>query len=463
MNYDICIIGGGPGGYSAAIRGAQLGGRIALVEREALGGTCLNHGCIPTKNLYAASELLRKVGEAEKHGIKVGKASVDFSALMARKNEVVTHLRGGVEKLFKAHKIDLFEGKGALEATGKVRVERLSGAEVLSAKKIILATGSEAADIPPLRIDGRRVLGNRELLALTELPKKITIVGGGPIGCEFANIFARLGTEVVIIEVLDRLLPYCEREVSRLIRKRFEERGIEVLTGQAVASAEVGEKETKITLADGSHVSAENVLMAVGRRLNSFGLGLEEAGVEMEGNAVKVNDKMETSIGGVYAVGDLTGKMALAHVASQQGKIAAANALGGEETMDYSAVPWAVYVHPEIASVGRGEASLKEDGVPYRAGRFPYLANGKAVAMREEDGFVKVLASKEDERVLGVHIVGAHASDLIAEATLAMKMGCKTKDIAETIHAHPTLAESLQEAWEDTEGMAIHKVGRRSA
>ncbi|MDH3976662.1 MAG: FAD-dependent oxidoreductase, partial [Deltaproteobacteria bacterium] len=285
--------------------------------------------------------------------------------------------------------------------------------------------------------------------------------GGGPIGCEFANIFARLGTHVTIVEVMDRLLPYCEREISRLIKKRFEERGMRIITGKALSSAGIKGNSVALVIDDDEEVSADKVLMAVGRRLNSFGLNLEELKVEMEGNAIRVNEKMETSVPGIYAIGDVTGKMALAHVAAQEGKVALSNAMGKDALMDYSAIPWAVYVHPEIASVGKGEESLKREGIPYYAGRFPYLANGKAVAMREEDGFVKVLVSKEDDTVLGVHIMGSHASDLIAEAALAMQMGCTVKDISNTIHAHPTLAEAVQEAWEDTHGMAIHKAGRR--
>lgn len=461
MSYDICIIGGGPGGYTAAIKGAQLGAKVALVEKESLGGTCLNHGCIPTKNLYSASELIRGISEGEKFGIKSRGTDIDLSLMMERKNEVVSHLRKGLQKLFNDHKINLFEGKGAIESAGKVRVDSPNTTEMIEASNIIIATGSEAADIPPLRIDGRTVLGNRDILQLEKIPDSLVIVGGGPIGCEFANIFERLGTKITIIEVLDRLLPYCEKEISRIIRKRFEERGMNIITGKAVASTETSGNAVTVVLDDGEEVRAGKVLMAVGRRLNSFGLNLEDLHIEMEGNAVKVNDRMETSFPGVYAIGDVTGKMALAHVAAHEGKVAASNAMGVDALMNYSTIPWAIYIHPEIATVGKGEEALKGEGISYNVGRFPYLANGKAVSMREEDGFVKVLVSKEDDRVLGVHILGAHASDLIAEAALAMQMGCTVKDISNTIHTHPTLAEALQEGFEDSHGMAIHKAGRR--
>jgi dihydrolipoamide dehydrogenase len=474
--YDICIIGGGPGGYSAAIRGAQLGAKVALVEREALGGTCLNHGCIPTKNLYSASEILRNLAEADSFGIKAGDVSFDFAEMMQKKNEVVAHLAGGLQKLFKDYKIDIFSGKGSIEpgteenygeensngVVNKVRVDGPTDSKVIEAANIIIATGSEAADIPPLRIDGMKVLGNRDALSLSELPASLIIVGGGVVGCEFANIFARLGVKVSIIEALDKILPYAEREISRLIKKRFEERGIEIITGNPISNAELVASGVSITLADGTELVAEKALMAIGRRLNSFGLNLEEAGVLMDGAAIKVNERMKTSSKGIYAIGDVVGKMPLAHVAAREGIVAALNIMGKDEQIDYSAIPMAVYVHPEVASVGRGEEALKGASVDYRVGRFPYLANGKAVAMREEDGFVKVLTSAKDNKVLGVHILGAHASDLIAEAALAMKMGCTTKDISDTIHAHPTLSETLLEAWEDTEGMAIHKVGRRT-
>jgi dihydrolipoamide dehydrogenase len=461
LTYDICIIGGGPGGYSAAIRGAQLGGRVALVEREFLGGTCLNHGCIPTKNLYAMSELLRQIGEGSKFGVSARDVNFDFDRAMEGKTEVVDHLRGGLEKLFKAHKIDVFNGRGRIDAPGRVQVETPLKSEIIEAKSIIIATGSEAADIPPLRIDGKNILGNREILTLPKMPASLLIVGGGVVGCEFANIFARIGVKVTIVEQMDRILPQCEKEISRLIKKRFEERGIEVITGQSVVAGEVTGKGVKVGLAGGREINADKVLVAVGRRLNSFGLDLEEAGIAVEDDAIRVNEKMETSVPGIYAVGDVTGGWNLAHVAAQEGKVAVANAMGKEAQMDYRFVPSAVYIHPEIASVGRGEESLKKEGIAYNTGRFPYLANGKAVAMREEDGFVKVLTSKEDGTTLGVHIMGAHASDLIGEATLAMKKACTAKDIADTIHAHPSLMESLQEAWEDTEGLAIHKMGRR--
>ena len=474
MIYDICIIGGGPGGYSAAIKGAQLGAKVALVEREALGGTCLNHGCIPTKNLYSASEILRNLTEAGSFGIKTGAVSFDFAEMMQKKNEVIAHLAGGLKKLFKDYKIDIFSGKGAIEyiskenstdnsigAVHKVRVDGPTSSNIIDAANIIIATGSEAADIPPLRIDGMEVIGNREALSLSELPATLVILGGGVVGCEFANIFARLGVKVSIIEALDKILPHAEREISRLIKKRFEERGINIITGSPISNAEIKASGVSVTLADGTELVAEKVLMAIGRRLNSFGLNLEETDIAMDGAAIKVNEKMETSIKGIYAIGDVVGKMPLAHVAAREGIVGALNIMGKAETMDYSAIPMAVYVHPEVASVGRGEEALKAASVDYRVGRFPYLANGKAVAMREEDGFVKVLTSAEDDKVLGVHIMGAHASDLIAEAALAMKMGCTTKDISDTVHAHPTLSETLLEAWEDTEGMAIHKMGRR--
>lgn len=463
MTYDICVIGGGPGGYSAAIRGAQLGGKIALIERESLGGTCLNHGCIPTKKLYAASELLRKFGDAASFGIKAQNISFDFAAAMKAKDDVVEHLREGLHRLFKAHRIDIFSGQGVIEGKGRVRIDAPADVIFIEAQNIIVATGSEAADIPHLRIDGVNIMGNRDILSLSSKPESLLIVGGGVIGCEFANIFSTMGTKVTIVEKLQRILPECEREISRLIQKRFKETGIDVLTEKEVVSSETVSSGVKITLADGRSLIGEKALVSIGRKLNSAALNAEEMGIELENGAIKVNDRMETSCQGIYAVGDVTGRWALAHVAAQEGKVAAANAMKKGSVMDYSAVPAAVFIHPEIASVGQGEEGLKEAGIPFRVGRFPYMANGKALSMGEEEGFVKVLVSSENGKTLGVHIVGAHASDLIAEATLAMKAGLRLDEIVDTIHTHPTLSEALLESWEDVEGMAIHKAGRKAS
>jgi len=461
LTYDICVIGGGPGGYSAAIKGAQLGGKVALVEKDLLGGTCLNHGCIPTKNLYTSSELIRKIDGSKEHGVNVAGYSLDFSKTVALKNEVVKKLRDGLYRLFKEHRIELFNGAGSLAGEGKVQISSPAGADVIEAKKIILATGSEAADLSSLRIDRKTVLSNREILSLSDIPGSIIIVGGGAIGCEFANIFSRMGSKVTVVEMLDRILPQCEKEISRLVKKSFEEMGIELINNQSVVSSSVDIGGASLVLSDNRSISAEKILVSIGRRPNTSGLNLEEAGIEMDKGAVKTSSRMETSARDIYAAGDINGKMALAHVAAQEGKVAAKNAMGVNAEMDYSVIPSAVFVHPETASVGIGEEKLKKEGTPYVVGRFPYLANGKAVAMREEGGFVKVLASKADGRALGIHIAGAHASDLIGEAALAMKTGCTVDDISDTIHAHPTLSEALLEAWEDTKGMAIHKKGRR--
>ncbi len=461
MTYDICIIGGGPGGYSAAIKGAQLGGRIALIEREVLGGTCLNYGCIPTKNLYAAADSIRNINGSADHGINISGYSFDFSRAVEIKNEVVKKLRDGLYKLFKEHKIDLINGTGSLAGSGKVEISSSDGKDIIEAKNIILATGSEALDIPPLRIDHGTVISNKEILNLSEVPDSLIIVGGGAIGCEFANIFNRMGSKVTIIEMEGRILPQCEKEISRLIKKGFEKSGTEVINGQSVISSRVDNDSGKVKLSDGRSISAEKILVAIGRRLNTADLNLDKSDIEMDGNAVKTGKNMETSSKGIYAAGDITGKMALAHVAAQEGKVAAKNAMGIDAEINYSVIPSVVFVHPETASVGMGEEELKKEGTPYQAGRFPFIANGKAAAMKEEEGFVKVLSSKAGGKALGVHIVGPHASDLIAEAALAMKMGCTIDDISDTIHAHPTLSEALQEAWEDTEGMAIHKKGRK--
>ncbi|MFQ5328817.1 MAG: dihydrolipoyl dehydrogenase [Thermodesulfobacteriota bacterium] len=463
--YDIAIIGGGPGGYVAAIRGAQLGARVCLIERERVGGTCLNRGCIPTKALYASATALAATRRAGEFGVHTGELSFDLSRAVSRKDGVVEQLVSGVEQLLKANGVDLLTGDGFIESPGRVRVERGREREVVAAKKIIVATGSEPASIPGVEPDGEGIVTTTEALNLTEVPDSLLIIGGGVAGCEFATIFAEFGSEVTIVEFLPTILSSEERTVSRLVARSFKERGVSAHTGVTVESSERVDEGVRTRLSDGRELLTEKVLVTTGRTFNSGGLGLDGVGVVVEAGKIPVNVRMETSVAGIYAIGDVTGGILLAHVASQEGIVAVNNALaqdGGKEMeMDYSAIPSAIFTNPEIASVGLKEAEAKAQGIAFKVGRFPYGANGKALAMGEEDGFVQVVVDAATDRVIGASIVGAHATDLIGEVALAVKTGLKASDIIETIHAHPTLPEIIQEAVEDSHGMAIHKAGRR--
>ncbi|MBI5562134.1 MAG: dihydrolipoyl dehydrogenase [Deltaproteobacteria bacterium] len=460
--FDVVVIGGGPGGYVAAIRGAQLGAKVALIERDKIGGTCLNRGCIPTKALYYSAKALNSARRAGEFGVNVSGVSFDLAKAVTRKGDIVRQLAGGVEQLLKGNKVEVIRGSGVVEAAGRVAVTTTAGAEVIAATKaVIIATGSEPAMIPAFNIDGKNVLTSTEMLELKEVPRSLLVIGGGVMGCEFATLFAAFGSSVTIVELLPAILATEDKMVSRVIGKRFKETGVNCLTEVSVESVEASEAGVKTRLKDGREFLTEKVLVSIGRSFNSKGLGLEKNGVKMNRTAIAVNDGMETNVKGVYAIGDVTGKMLLAHVASAQGIVAVSNGLGKAATMDYSAIPGGIFTDPEIASVGLREKDAAEKGIAVSVGRFPYAASGKALGMGETDGFVQIVADPGAGKVLGCSIVGAHATDLLGEVTLAVKAGVTAKEIAETVHAHPTLPELVMEAAEDVHGMAIHKVGRK--
>jgi len=461
--FNLIVIGGGPGGYVAAIRGAQLGGKVALIEKDSLGGTCLNRGCIPTKALYYSALRIKAVKEAAEFGVDTGDVSFNMARAVERKDGIVNKLVGGVAGLLKGNGVEVLKGTGFIEGTGKVRVMGESGeAETISADAVIIATGSEPALIPAFNIDGKDVITSTEALNLKSVPESMLIIGGGVMGCEFATIFSAFGTDCIVVELLDGILATEDRMVSRLIAKGFKARGVAVMAGVQVEDVTVvGEKRVKTTLKDGRTFITEKVLVSIGRAFNSTGLGLEEAGIEVDRGRVVVDERLETTVKGVYAIGDVTGKMLLAHVASTQGEIAAGNALGKDLKMDYSVIPYGIFTDPEIASVGLKESDAKERGIELSVGRFPYAASGKAMGMGETDGFVQLLADKGTDVVLGASIVGGHATDIISEVALAVKAGLKVKDIIETVHAHPTLPELVLEAAGDAHGEAIHKMGRK--
>ena len=456
MAKEIVIIGGGPGGYVAAIRAAQLGARVTLVERDRVGGTCLNRGCIPTKTLVSAAHILDQAQKASAYGIHLGEARVDFAALMRKKDQVTDKLVSGINHLMKKNRIQLVQGTGRLEAPDRVAVENGDGTTRLKCDGVILATGTGPALIAALGYDGERVLTSNEVLALSTCPASLVIIGGGVIGCEFACVFAALGAQVTIVELLPGILPPADRDVARQMQAALRRRGITVKTGVKIDRVEKDANEVRAVLETGESVAAEKVLISIGRVMNTAGLGLSACGVEQGPRGeILVDDFLATSAPGVWAVGDVTGRIQLAHVASRQGLVAADNIMGGTRAMDYSVVPSCIFTVPEVAAVGLTTQEAQDRGIPFQTGRFPFAASGKAQTMDEGEGFVKVIASPED-RLLGVHIMGPAATELIAEAALAVKMGLSIHDLAETIHAHPTLSETLPEAAEAVHGRSIH-------
>lgn len=455
----IIILGGGPAGYVGALKAAQLGAEVTVVEDTEVGGTCLNRGCIPTKTLIASSEILNKIRNSADYGIDLnGSVSANIQKIIERKDKVISTQVKGIRSLFKSWGVSLIEGKGMLLSPERVEVEKRDGTrDALKADRIIVATGSRPAQIPVFPFDGERILSSDDALNIKEIPKSLLIVGAGVVGCEFACIFSELGTDVTIVEMLPRALSTEDVEVSELFERELKKKKIKLFTGVSVNKVEGSKDGVHAFLSDGKEIVTEKILVSIGRALNSENIGLEAVGIHKGPRGeIIVNERMETNISGIYAAGDVTGGILLAHVASREGIVAAINACGGEERMDYSVVPAAIFTSPEIASVGLREHQAIDKGIDIRIGRFQFRALGKAHAMGEISGFIKIIADARDDRILGAHIIGPHASDLIHEVTVAMKAGLRVKDIASTIHAHPTLAEGIMEASEDVHGEAIH-------
>lgn len=465
MSKSIVIIGAGPGGYVAAIRAAQLGAEVTLVEQAALGGTCLHWGCIPTKTLKTSAEVIEHFQRAAEMGVDLtGTFQANLERIMARKDAVVSLLAQGVKKILDSYRIRLVAGTATIAHPRKVWVQGTEGdLQPLETDGLIIASGSHPLDAPAFPVDGRHILSSSQALQLKKIPDSLLIIGGGVIGCEFAFIFRLLGSRVTVVEALSRLLPLpaIDEDCSAIIRREMKKRKIQVLTDKAVEKIEIIHGKVRATLGPSPFLErmeekdrkpltldAEKVLVCIGRRPRLEGLGLEGLGLETEeGGWIKTNEKMETNIPGVYAVGDVLGpsKIMLAHVASAEGLVAAENCLGQERTMDYEAVPSAVFTFPEVAAVGLTETQARKKGIAVRADSFPFRALGKSQAMGEIAGQVKIVSEETSGKILGVHIVGPHASDLIAEGTLALRLGATVADLARTIHAHPTLAEALME------------------
>ena len=465
--FDVTVVGGGPGGYVAAIRAAQLGASVLLIEKDQLGGTCLNRGCIPTKAMLADAKLYHQVKQStvlEAKGLRV-----NMEKLLERKEGVVKNLRSGVGLLVKNNGITLVVGKAKFLDPKTIEVESEKGKEPFNSSKTIIATGSVSAQLPSVAVDGNVILTSAEMLSLSTLPKDLVVIGGGYIGMEFACLFNGLGSNVTVIEMLPEILTTEDEEIARGLITILKKRGIQIHTETRVKEAKVknGRAEVTVVNKEGKEevFRAEKALMAVGRSPYTDGLQLEKANVTLSGKFVKVNERMETTAPGIYAIGDVTGRQMLAHKASAEGVAAAenavANATGKRATVDYSKIPNCIFTFPEIASIGLTEKQAKEKGLPLIVGRFPFVNNGRALATAGSEGLVKVIAEKELGQVVGVHILGDHATDLIGGSALALALEATTDELGKTVQAHPTLMEAVAEAALDAMHEAIHLPKKR--
>jgi dihydrolipoamide dehydrogenase len=453
---DIAIIGAGPGGYVAAIKAAQSGLKVTLIEKGYLGGTCLNVGCIPTKTLLGGAQVLHKIKRSSEYGISTGDVSFDYSKMKVRKDGVVEKIRKSLEGLLLSNKIVILRGNAEFLSPKEIKVKGEKNS-VLEADKVIIATGSVPLDIPAFPCDHERIFNSTSILELTKLPESLAIIGGGYIGCEFASLFAELGVKVTILEALPSIVSLQGKTISDALTKAFLKKGIIIETGVMVEGIDKTGSGVSIRLKDKPALTAESALVSVGRKILSDHLGIEKTAVKVgDKGAIVVNDKMETSVPGIYAIGDVTGQFLLAHVASHQGIVAAANATGQEAHMHYNAVPAVIFTEPEIATVGMTEEQAIAAGRTISVGRFPFQALGKSVATIETEGFVQVISDQKTKEILGAQAVGHEAASLIAEMALAIHNELTLEEVADTIHAHPTLPEAWMEAALIAEGTPIH-------
>jgi len=461
----IVVLGGGPGGYVAAIRAAQLGGEVTLIEKSKLGGTCLNIGCIPTKVLLHSAELLNEIKESHKFGIEVkGNVEVNWDKVQNRKETVVNTLVSGVKGLLSINKVKVINGLGKFESKNIISVTKEDGIiEKVEFDNVIIAAGS-LPFLPP--IEGKELAGvidSTDALSLKNIPKSMVIIGGGVIGVEFASVYSAFGCKVNIIEMLPFILPPIDREIGEMVKAKLVSDGIEIYNNCKVNKIEKLNENLNVSFSKGTaqlNIEAEKVLVAVGRRANINGLDLEKAGVITEKGCIAVNENMETNVGGIYAIGDCTGKNMLAHVASEQGIVAAERIMGKNSRMDYKTVPACVYIRPELAAVGLTEEQAKEKGIAYKVGKFPLAANGKSLIMNETSGVIKVITDRKYDEILGIHILGPRATDIITEGALALRMECTLDELITTIHAHPTVGEAMKEAVLAVNKEAIHMPNR---
>jgi dihydrolipoamide dehydrogenase len=457
--FDLVVLGGGPGGYVAAIRGAQLGMKVACVEKEdALGGTCVRVGCIPSKALLDSSELYDQIRhKAEVHGIGgVGNPTIDVAQMLSRKEAVVKANTDGVAFLFRKNKIEWVRGFGRLAGTDRVEVETADGKLTLQAKNILLASGSVPIELPFLKFDHERIVDSTGALAFAEVPEHLVVVGGGVIGLELGSVWLRLGAKVTVLEMLPTILPGMDAEIVRHADRIFRKQGFDIRTKTRVTGAERNGDRVTVSIEGADPIEADRVLVAVGRRAYTEGMGYEEAGIRMERGVIQVDEHYHTGVANIYAIGDAIGGRMLAHKAEEEGVAAVENMAGKPGHVMYDAVANVVYTWPEIASVGMTEEEAKNGGREFKVGKFPFSANGRARAMGETDGLVKIIADAKTDRMLGAHILGPRASDLIAELALAMEFHASAEDIARSVHAHPTLPEAVKEAALGVGGRMIH-------
>ncbi len=465
-NFDAIVIGAGPGGYVCAIRLAQLGKKTAVIDKEYWGGVCLNVGCIPSKALiYAGNQFHKTQHEYAEMGLKVGSASVDPVKLQEWKGGVVKKLTGGIGQLFKANKVEMFKGSAVFKDAKTLEVTTESGKETLTAPNIVIATGARPVEVPILKYNGKNIVDSTGALDFKEIPSKLVVVGGGIIGVEIGTAYAKLGSEVTILEATGQILASVDQELVAVVERKARKLGMKILTNTKA----IGLKETDTASAKLLHLDVEgpgqkretleasHILVSVGRKPNSDGLGLEKLGLKLDprGN-ILVNNESKTGVAGIYAVGDVAGAPQLAHRAMMDGLLAAASIAGEKSFKDYKSMPWAVFCDPEIAVCGLTEKEATEKGIKYKVGKFPFVANGRALSTNETDGFIKVLVAEQNETILGVHMVGPEVSNLIAEANLAVEMGACAEDIIRTVHTHPTLPEAFPEAVEAAVFMPVH-------
>lgn len=462
-SYDLAIVGGGPGGYVAGIRAGQLGLKTVVIEKETLGGVCLNWGCIPSKSLLKNAEVLSYFHRAEEFGFQFDNFTADYSVAIKRSRRVVGRNTRGVAFLLRKNNVEHIEGAGTLKGNGVVEITPADAAEAkreISAKNIIVATGARARSIPPLPIDGEKVVTSREAIVLDDLPASIVIVGGGAIGVEFAYLYRTYGVEVTVVELLPRLVPNEDEELSPILERSFEKQGINVMTGAGVTALEPIGSGLKVTVEIDSvsqDLECEKVLVAIGIQGNVEDLGLEDLGIETENSCIKVDEKMATNVAGVYAVGDVTGKLALAHVASAQGVVAVEHIAGLEpQQLDYTMMPRATYCQPQIASFGLTEAQAKEQGHEIKIGAFNVQANGKAGAMGESEGIVKLVVDDRYGELLGGHMIGPEVTELLGELAMTKLLEGTTLELGWAVHPHPSLSEMLKEAALAAQDRVIH-------